>query len=362
MGAGARLAEERDRWPDHWRVADLEQEEEHLLDLLAPTEELRAAVPGRRTSDIDGDEQVLIGVTDRRVIVIGRRTADTSADVTVADATSCASKIERASLMRFPGGQLELDVDQEAMARLWASVDEVSQRTPATPAATPAAAATTSAAPPEPVAWEPLELAVSAAAGAEERGDGAAVGLAPRRLHHGADEGADRLVLAGRELVPGAGVGHDGRRPPGLPAPTRPSPRSPWQRRSPRHRRHRSRPAPPAPAWPGSPSADRRSPAWSARRGRRPRSPARSPAPRTPPSRGPAPGLRRRRPRRPPARSHPDPARPPRRWPRPRPVPRWRRRGATGGRPAASAASDRTASIHASSGTSGTRSGSRKYR
>ena len=46
MGAGARLAEERDRWPDHWRVADLEQEEEHLLDVLDPAEELLAAVPG----------------------------------------------------------------------------------------------------------------------------------------------------------------------------------------------------------------------------------------------------------------------------------------------------------------------------
>ena len=50
MGAGARLAEERDRWPDHWRVADLEPEEERLLDLLPAAEELRAAVPGLRTS------------------------------------------------------------------------------------------------------------------------------------------------------------------------------------------------------------------------------------------------------------------------------------------------------------------------
>ncbi|MET0147307.1 MAG: hypothetical protein ABW328_21365 [Ilumatobacteraceae bacterium] len=125
MGAGARLAEERDRWPDHWRVADLEQEEEQLLDLLDPSEELRAAVPGRRTSMIDGDEQVLIGVTDRRVLIIGRRTADANSAVRVADATSCASTIERAALMQVPGGHLELDIDQEGMSRLWARVDEV---------------------------------------------------------------------------------------------------------------------------------------------------------------------------------------------------------------------------------------------
>lgn len=126
MGAGARLAEERDRWPDHWRVADLEQEEEHLLDLLAPAEELRAAVPGLKTTDADGDEQVLIGVTDRRVVVIGRhRTPDASWTVRVADATRCAATVERRGTVPFDGGRLEFDLDDDALTRLWAQVDGV---------------------------------------------------------------------------------------------------------------------------------------------------------------------------------------------------------------------------------------------
>ena len=57
MGAGARLAEERDRWEDHWRMVDLEREGEHLLDLLSPAEELRTAVPGLRTA-ADGESPV----------------------------------------------------------------------------------------------------------------------------------------------------------------------------------------------------------------------------------------------------------------------------------------------------------------
>jgi len=126
MGAGARLAEERDRWPDHWRVADLEEEEEHLLQLLAPAEELRAAVPGRHTSDVDGEEQVLIGVTDRRVVIIGRRrTPDASWIVRAADATRCAATVERRGTVPYDGGRLELDLDDDALTRLWARVDDV---------------------------------------------------------------------------------------------------------------------------------------------------------------------------------------------------------------------------------------------
>jgi hypothetical protein len=123
MGAGARLAEERDRWPDHWRVADLEQEEERLLDLLDPTEELLAAVPGR-TSETEGQDQVLIGVTDRRVLVIGRRrAADSSWTLGVADATMCAAKVDRSAALPYRGGRLELDLDEDAMRRLWSTVD-----------------------------------------------------------------------------------------------------------------------------------------------------------------------------------------------------------------------------------------------
>jgi len=124
MGAGARLAEERDRWPDHWRVADLEQEEEHLLDLLDPAEELLAAVPGHRMSDTDGQDQVLIGVTDRRVLVIGRRrAADSTWTLGAADATTCAATINRDGAMPFRGGRLELDLDEDALRRLWDTVD-----------------------------------------------------------------------------------------------------------------------------------------------------------------------------------------------------------------------------------------------
>ena len=96
--------------------------------------------------------------------------------------------------------------------------------------------------------------------GRDERRGGAAVGLTPRRLHHRPDEGADRLVLAGDELLPRRRVGGDGVVDEALRAPTRPSPRTPWPRRSPPDRRRRRRPARRAPAWPGSPSAARRSP------------------------------------------------------------------------------------------------------
>jgi hypothetical protein len=124
MGAGARLAEERDRWPDHWRVADLEQEEERLLDLLDPAEELLAAVPGR-TSQTEGQDQVLIGVTDRRVLVIGRRrAADSTWTLGVADATTCAAKVDRTGdSLPYRGGRLELDLDEDALRRLWDKVD-----------------------------------------------------------------------------------------------------------------------------------------------------------------------------------------------------------------------------------------------
>ena len=68
MGAGARFAAERDRWPEHWRVADLDMEEDVLLAMLEPAEELRAVIPGMRTTPADGEEQVL----DRRDRPAGR--------------------------------------------------------------------------------------------------------------------------------------------------------------------------------------------------------------------------------------------------------------------------------------------------
>ena len=55
-------------------MVDLEQEGEHLLDLLSPAEELRTAVPGLRIA-ADVERPVLIGITDRRVLVVGRTSA-----------------------------------------------------------------------------------------------------------------------------------------------------------------------------------------------------------------------------------------------------------------------------------------------
>ena len=102
MGAGARLAEERGRWADHWRIIDLDHESEHLLDSLDPGEELRAAVPGRlRMSGPRVVDPVLIGVTDRRVLVVGPS---------------------------MPGGMVELDLDPMAWARLREHADELGAR------------------------------------------------------------------------------------------------------------------------------------------------------------------------------------------------------------------------------------------
>ena len=85
MGAGALFAAERDRWPEHWQVADLDREEDHLLASLEPAEELRAVIPAMRTSIADGDEQVLIGVTDRRVVVVGRPGRSEATPIRVVD-------------------------------------------------------------------------------------------------------------------------------------------------------------------------------------------------------------------------------------------------------------------------------------
>lgn len=126
MGAGARLAEERDRWPGQWLVADLEQEEEQLLDLLAPAEELRAAVPGLRTGG-DGGGQVLIGITDQRALIVGRwQAAEATSSgeiVRVSDVTRCVALVERRGPIPFGGGHLVLDLDDDALTRLWDHVD-----------------------------------------------------------------------------------------------------------------------------------------------------------------------------------------------------------------------------------------------
>ena len=129
MGAGARLAEERDRWEDHWRMVDLERESEHLLDLLSPGEELRTAVPGLRTA-ADGESPVLVGITDRRVLVVGRWRANASdrsglqTGVSVVDATPhVAGLAGAASIEMGTGDTISFDLDDHTMDRLWAATD-----------------------------------------------------------------------------------------------------------------------------------------------------------------------------------------------------------------------------------------------
>lgn len=127
MGAGARFAAERDRWPEHWRVADLDMEEDGLLDLLEPAEELRAAIPGMRSTPQGGAEQVLVGVTDRRVVLVRRRhhPADGS-PVRVLDVTRCASMAPHGSrVVPHHDGNVAFDSDDEAIARLWSRIEEL---------------------------------------------------------------------------------------------------------------------------------------------------------------------------------------------------------------------------------------------
>lgn len=116
MGAGARFAAERDRWPEHWRVADLELEEDGLLALLDPSEDLRSVVPAMRSTPADGVEQVLIAVTDRRVVIV--------ASGRVIDVTACAPAAPRdGHVVPHDDGHVELDLDEDSIARMWAHVD-----------------------------------------------------------------------------------------------------------------------------------------------------------------------------------------------------------------------------------------------
>jgi len=119
------MAAERDRWPEHWRVADLEIEEDGLLDLLTPEEELIAVVPGMRRMPAEGVHQVLIAVTSQRVVVVGRSNTE-STDLRVVDVTHCSSTAPRLTreVPHFDG-YLMFDLDDESIARMWARIDDV---------------------------------------------------------------------------------------------------------------------------------------------------------------------------------------------------------------------------------------------
>lgn len=130
MGAGARLAEERGRWSDQWRIVDLDLASERLLDSLDPGEELWTAVPGFRNQAPHHEDAVLIGVTDRRVLVVGADGASPTADrVGVADATRAMTRIVEDGTftvrLGMPGGDVEIDLDPVDLVRLRELVDEL---------------------------------------------------------------------------------------------------------------------------------------------------------------------------------------------------------------------------------------------
>jgi hypothetical protein len=125
MGAGARMAAERGLWPEHWRVADLETEQEALLDLLQPDEDLVAVLPGMRSTSEDGDNQVLVAVTSRRVMVVGR-SRQAAGPPRAVDVTECSATAPRdANEVPHLDGRLVLDVDRESLARMWMHIDAV---------------------------------------------------------------------------------------------------------------------------------------------------------------------------------------------------------------------------------------------
>ena len=131
MGAGARLAEEKGRWPDHWQVVDLDTATDRLIESLDPGEELRTAVPGYREREPHGADPVLIGVTDRRVLVVGPGgTSATHDGVGVADATGAMTRMVAGRtftvlLNDMPGGEVEIDLEPADLVRLRELVDEL---------------------------------------------------------------------------------------------------------------------------------------------------------------------------------------------------------------------------------------------
>lgn len=126
MGAGARFKAERDRWPEHWRVADLDGQEDVLLAQLQPSEELRAVVPGLRANPCDGHHEVLVGVTDRRVVLVGRDPKSAGEPFQVYDITDCTSTVARGQrLFAHVDGDLDFDIDDDSVARVWATIDQL---------------------------------------------------------------------------------------------------------------------------------------------------------------------------------------------------------------------------------------------
>lgn len=125
MAAGARLAAERERWPEQWQFIDFDVEEEQLLDVLDHDEELSTVVPAMWSlSNSDGEGRpVLVAATARRVLVVGGRDAAGEGEVGVSDVTRCARRTPRVAVMPRRYGELSFDIDADAFDRMWASID-----------------------------------------------------------------------------------------------------------------------------------------------------------------------------------------------------------------------------------------------
>jgi hypothetical protein len=115
-------------------VVDLELEGEHLLDVLFLSEELRTAVPGLRTA-ADGTSAVLIGITDQRVLVVGRwwdaepGGGSGLRDISVEDVTGHVYLSTPTASFEVAGGTITLDLDDDALDRLRASMGDLAGTT-----------------------------------------------------------------------------------------------------------------------------------------------------------------------------------------------------------------------------------------
>ena len=155
-GRGSPIGEERDRWGEHWRMVDLEHEEEHLLDVLDRPRRLRGG-PGallrpRATA-------VLIGVTERRLLLVSHGPRD---EVVVTERRHAAPR-----LMPIATAPIELDTTRDIRIDL----------TPAIGAAVDAGRQVEAV--DRPASAERRGLSRAGCAG--QRRDGAAVGLALAR-------------------------------------------------------------------------------------------------------------------------------------------------------------------------------------
>ena len=87
-------------------------------------------IPAMRTTPADGEEQVLIGVTDRRVVLVGRRRPLRGDADAGGRRHRSAPRRRRAASSVVPhvDGHLEFDLDEDAIARMWAHIDDIDRQ------------------------------------------------------------------------------------------------------------------------------------------------------------------------------------------------------------------------------------------